>query len=130
MKRLVYSAKAYKRKNIPKEEWNEAVRVGKEVLEVLHEEYPDLFPFSRPKSVMKKSAWSDKLYVLLDIGVRQFEVEGDLHALYKEYEEVVKDVISELGIDPSDFQVYIDYITDIRRFFLVVYDMNTNSEIE
>lgn len=140
MKRYVHSdttngLQAYKRKDIRRKEYDAAIEVGKEVLRCLHENHPDIFFYSEPRSIRREYTWVKELHVRLNTGVSYREVISN----YSKYDQVLEfkdeideeirnEILPDLGISWNDFQVSLDPLLD--RVYIVVYDMNTSSELD
>lgn len=133
MKRMIKAASGYKRHDINIHEYDNAVKVGKQVLFELHSRYPEVFPIGTTRSIRRKSAWSSKLYVYVDTGLRWRDIgnHNDVFDFSKEWTEVIRqDILPDLGINKSEFEVGLDEISNGYRISIVVYDLLSNSEVK
>lgn len=142
MKRWIHASsggrfEAYKRKDIKREEYAEAIRVGKEVYAELHRRYPDVFTLTKPASYRSKSEWSDHLYVVMDTGVNYEESIPDYHDFQQAIDaergwtDIIRnEILPDLGISQDDFNVSMSIIQKAypRHYCLWIFDRNTHSE--
>lgn len=133
MKRYIRSEK-YKRDNISVREYDNAVNVGKAVLSELHSRYPDIFPIGKTRSIKRRHAWSDHLYVYVDTGITHDDIitngYRDIYDFERKFDKIISDqVLPALNISNTDFAVGLSVVDDEYRVPIVVYDLNSNTEI-
>lgn len=132
MKRMIKAAK-YKRDDINMHEYDDAVEVGKQVLSELHSRYPDEFPIGTTRSIKRRSSWSDHLYVYVDIGLTEDDIGNidDLLSFSNQWNKIInQEILPELGINMSEFQVGIDFTSNGRHISLIVFDLSTHTDIQ
>ena len=115
-----------KRRDIDKSEYQPAIDVGKAVLKELHARYPEIFP-ERPKGVSRSHAYSNHLYVMLNIGVPTHKDVTPLKDIW-DYEhriskEIRDQILPELGISPDDFEVDLS-CNDKGRIRYTLYELH------